>query len=356
MTTLLLVILFISLFILVHEWGHFYAARALGVRVDEFGFGFPPRLISWIRGGVRYSVNALPLGGFVKIYGEQGEGENDRTSFAARSARARFAILFAGIFMNILLAWVFFSAGAVAGIPSGADINDTSVPVSVTTVAPGSPAERAGLRFGDQILELRAADGRSLRIERIEDIRSFADGYRGEEIILAVRRGKEIREVRATPRTSYPDGEGPLGIALDRITIMQIPWYRAPIAGAETLWRGTMATVVGLAELVKKIFVRTAMPLEVSGPVGIYFLAQDTRVLGLHYFLQFLGILSLNLAILNFLPIPALDGGRILFLLVEKIKGSRMNPRIEGTIHTVGFFALIALMIVVTYKDVIKFF
>ncbi|MDP3772228.1 MAG: M50 family metallopeptidase [bacterium] len=356
MSTLLLVILFVSVLILVHEWGHFYAARALGVRVDEFGFGFPPRVVSWMRGGVRYSLNALPLGGFVKIYGEQGEGENDGASFAARSARVRFTILFAGIFMNILLAWIFFSVGAAAGVPSVGDLDDTSLPVSVTTVAPGSPAERAGLRFGDQILELRAADGHSLRVEQLADIRTFADAYKGEEIILAVRRGDVVREVRVTPRTSYPDGEGPLGIALDRITIVRILWYRAPIAGAETLWRGTMATAVGLTELVKKIFVRTAAPLEVSGPVGIYFLAQDTRMLGLSYFLQFLGVLSLNLGILNFLPIPALDGGRILFLLVEKIKGSRVNPHVEGIIHTVGFFVLIVLMIVVTYKDVIKFF
>lgn len=353
MTTLILVVIVIGLLILVHEWGHFYSARKFGVKVEEFGFGFPPKVFSKVRKGIRYSINLFPFGGFVKIFGEHGEGENDPKSFMSRPVWQRFIILAAGVFMNFVLAWFFFSVGATLGVPTISDDDSSGIPVSVIGISHGSPAETSGLRFGDKILEMKAP-GFSLRIESEKDIRDFVDAYRGEEIILIIVRGNEMREIKATPRVEFPEGEGPLGVAIARLTVNKVPFYLAPIEGARTLFWSTSATAGGLFGIAKEFFTEGKASADVSGPVGIFFFADDTRTLGIAYFLQFIGLLSVNLAILNFLPIPALDGGRILFLAIEKVKGSRVDPRIENLAHTIGFALLIFLMVMVTYKDVAR--
>lgn len=359
MLTLVFVIVAIGVLVLVHEWGHFFAARKLGVGVEEFGFGFPPRLVSRTWRGVRYSLNLLPLGGFVKIFGEHGEGEHDRKSFASRPAWQRIIILGAGVGMNLVLAWAVFSAGAAIGVPqavdpehnAGVDSSQEVIPVSIIAVMPNSPAERAGLKLGDKILEMRTSDI-SLRIESEDDVRNFVDAYRGEEITLVTQRGKDIQEIKTMPRKISPDGEGPLGIAMARLAIVRVPWYVAPIEGMKVLWRSLVAIFEGFGFMLKELVVGRGGSLAVSGPVGIYRYAQDTQQFGFAYFLQFVGILSVNLAVLNALPIPALDGGRILFVLLEKIKGKKINPKLENTFHTIGFAVLILLMIVVTYKDI----
>lgn len=347
------VIIFISILILVHEWGHFFAARALKVRVDEFGFGFPPRLFSQIKNGVRYSFNLFPFGGFVKIFGERGEGEGHHASFVSRPVWQRFIILAAGVAMNMALAWFLFSTAAAIGLPQITD-DESGVPVSILGVMPGSPAERSGIKLGDQVLEMRGGQEVSLRIEKEDDISNFVQAYRGEEITLVIRRQGHIQEIKAVPRASVPDGEGPLGIALGRIVIEKVLWYRAPIAGFETLARSTAAIAGGLWMLVRELVATGHAPGEVSGPIGILLFARDSGALGIAYFLQFVGVLSVNLALLNFLPIPALDGGRVLFLLIEKIKGRRISPRVEDLTHTAGFVALILLMLLVTYQDIAR--
>lgn len=354
MLTLILVILIISILVLVHEWGHFYFARKLGIRVEEFGFGFPPKVFSFVKNNVRYSLNLLPLGGFVKIFGEHGEGEGNAESFVSRPAWQRFIILAAGVFMNLLLAWVFFSIGAGIGVPQVADDSAGNIPVSIIGVLPESPAQKAGLKFGDQILEMKRAHEVSLRIETEEDVREFTDAYRGEEMTLIVRRGEDVKEIKATPRAHVPEGEGPLGIALGRLVVEKAPWYLAPFEGLRTLWRTVFLTLEGLGSIIGDFVTSGSTTAAVSGPVGIFFFAQDSQVLGISFFLQFVGILSVNLAILNFLPIPALDGGRILFLLIEKIRGVRTNPAVENMVHTIGFVLLILLMVLVTYRDVAK--
>lgn len=354
MLTFILVILIVSLLVLVHEWGHFYSARKLKVKVEEFGFGFPPRVFSTVKNGIRYSFNLLPLGGFVKIFGEHGEGEGERESFAARPIWQRFIILFAGVFMNLVLAWVFFSIGSGIGVPQVADDATRDVPVSIIAVLPDSPADQAGLKFGDQVIEMRRSSELSLRIESEEDVREFTDAYRGEEITLVVRRGEEVKEIKAVPRAHIPEGEGPLGIALGRLVVEKTPWYVAPFEGLRTLWRTVYLTLTGLGGILMDFATTGSTSAAVSGPVGIFAFAHDSRSLGVSFFLQFVGILSVNLAILNFLPIPALDGGRILFLLIEKIRGARISPAVENMVHTVGFVVLILLMLAVTYRDVAR--
>mgnify|MGYP001579392674 CR=1 FL=1 len=353
MITLILVIIVISLLILVHEWGHFYSARKFGVKVEEFGFGFPPKIFSRVKNGIRYSFNLLPFGGFVKIFGEHGEGEGNIESFASRPAWQRFIILSAGVLMNFILAWVFFSIGSVLGVPHVADEKAGVMPVSIIGVESGSPADKAGLRFGDQLLQLRSLD-LELRVESENDVRDFVDAYRGEEVTLMIKRGEEIKEILATPRVEFPEGEGPLGIALARLTLSPVPWYWAPFEGALMVFRSTVATVSGLWGIVGDFIFEGRTKAAVSGPIGIFFFANDIRTLGLAYFVQFVGILSVNLAILNFLPIPALDGGRVFFLALEKIRRKRIDPKVENMVHTIGFVLLILLMVAVTYGDVVK--
>lgn len=353
MLTLIFIVIAISILILVHEWGHFFVSRKFKVGVEEFGFGFPPRLISRMKNGVRYSINLLPFGGFVKIFGEHGEGERDRRSFASRPAWQRTAILGAGVGMNLVLAWVVFSAGAAIGVPQASDApGGGAIPVSIIAVMPNSPAEQAGLKLGDKILEMRTPEI-SLRIESEDDVRNFVDAYRGEEITLVTQRGEDIREIKTMPRKVSPDGEGPLGIAMARLAIVRTPWYLAPIEGLNVLGRSLTAIFAGLGFIIKELVLGHGGSIAVSGPVGIYRYASETQQFGFAYFLQFVGILSVNLAVLNALPIPALDGGRILFVLLEKIKGKKVNPKLENTVHAIGFVVLVLLMVAVTYKDIV---
>lgn len=355
MTTFILVLIIISLLILAHELGHFYSARKLGVRVDEFGFGFPPKLWSRTKNGVLYTINLLPFGGFVKIYGEHGEGTGDKNSFISKSAWRRFVILAAGVFMNLVLAWLFFTAGNLVGVPEITDGQPKDVPVSIVGVVPNSPADNSGLKFGDKILEMQGKDI-TLRINSEKDVQDFIDAYRGEDIILTVERGQQILKINTKPRVTYPEGEGPLGIALARLTIRHIVWYKALWEGAKTLLRGIILTIEGLFFLIKQVFIERNTQVAVSGPIGIFQLIGDTQTLGPSYLLQLIGMLSVNLAILNFLPIPALDGGRILFLLIEKIKGKKIDPHWENMAHAAGFAFLILVMILVTYKDIVRVF
>jgi regulator of sigma E protease len=335
----------------VHEWGHFYFARKLGVKVEEFGFGFPPKLFSFVKNGIRYSLNTLPLGGFVKIFGEHGEGERDKKSFSSRPVWQRFIILAAGVFMNLVLAWIFFSIGAGLGMPKISE--DTETPVTILAVRPGSPAEQSGLRLGDQILEMRSPEI-SLRVESEEDVGQFTAAYRGEEVTMVIRRSDLIKEVQVVPRVNAPAGEGPIGVALGRLALAKTSWYLAPFVGLQTLIQSVETTVLGIVLIIKDLVTEGGTKVAISGPGGIFAFHQDSRALGASFFLQFIGILSVNLAILNFLPIPALDGGRILFLALEKIKGRRIDPQIENIAHLIGFVLLILLMLLVTYGDIAK--
>lgn len=355
MLTFLLVLLIISLLIISHELGHFYAARWLKIKVEEFGFGFPPKIWSKTKNGITYTINALPFGGFVKIYGEHGEGENDTKSFISRPVWQRFTVLAAGVFMNLVLAWFLFSLGSIIGVPQIDDQAPQSIPITIISILPHTPAESSGLKFGDKILELRGRD-LTFHPENEKDIIDFISAYRGEEVTLKIQRGSETKEIKAVPRGNYPEGEGPLGIALARLIVTRTAWYKAPWEGFKTLLNGITVTVEGLGYLLKELFIKHNTSVPVSGPVGIFMLIGDTSSLGIAYLLQFVGMLSINLAILNFLPIPALDGGRILFLLIEKARRKKFNPDWENFAHAAGFILLLIIMVLVTYKDIVKVF
>ncbi len=362
MIALVIFIIVLGILVLVHEFGHFWVARKFGIKVEEFGFGFPPRLVEITKNGVRYSFNLLPIGGFVKIFGEQGEGEDDTSSFASRPVWQRFLVLVAGVVMNVLLAWVVFSLVAGIGTPTAVDsLGDgggiENLRVTIVGVASGSPAEKAGLRFGDVVQKLSVLeDSAVLSSITVEDIQKFTDTHAGKEITVTVLRGKEEMKYFVLAPKNLPAGEGSMGIALSWVGIVRTSWWMAPIDGLKHLWASFIGTIAGLYYLFHDLFTTGHFQGDVSGPVGIFVLSSEVWTLGVSYFLQLVGILSLNLAILNALPFPALDGGRMFFLLVEKVKGSKVDQSVEHAIHTIGFILLIILMLAVTYRDIVKFF
>ena len=349
-----LIFILIGVLILVHEVGHFYVARKLGVRVEEFSIGFGKKVFSRMRRGVRYSVRMLPFGGFVKLYGEHGGGEDDPESYSAQPAWKRFLILSAGVAMNIVAGWVFFSAAAAIGLPTPVSDGATGVPVSIIEVSPHSPAADAGLRFGD-IIESLEIGGVRVMIATEQELIDAIGQHKEEEVFLHILRGSEQLTLRAIPRQNPPAGEGALGVSLARLQIQRASLLWAPIEGGLTLWRTTAATMAGLKLIASELVFRRRAPEGVSGPVGIFFFAHDIARLGFSYLLQFAGVISVNLAVMNFLPIPLLDGGWVFLLFVEKLRGGvRLGRRAENAALALGFAVLGTLMIAVTYQDILR--
>lgn len=353
--TILTFLLALAVLILVHELGHFLAARRFGVGVEEFGLGFPPRILSVRRGGTRYSLNLIPLGGFVKIKGEHGESAEEPDSFAVQPAWKRAVILGSGVGMNFLLAIVLLSIGFSIGLPSVIDRDLPSfatvraVKIQIAEVLPDAPAATAGFMVGDTIL---AADGQTL--ESIEQLQGYTDEHRDQPIILTLERDGRSLTATATPRVLDESGRGLLGIGLIRTGIVRYP---VPYA----LWMGLRGTVLitgqifaAVGQLLRSVVTGGGAP-DLTGPVGIAVITGQVAKLGLPYVLQFVAILSVNLAIINALPIPALDGGRLLFLGIEKVRGRAVDRKLESMVHNIGFVLLILLMLVVTYRDVIRF-
>lgn len=369
--SIVIFIFILGLLILVHEAGHFIVAKRRGVRVEEFGFGFPPRLFGVKKGETVYSLNLIPLGGFVKLFGESPDGVtsqekealvSDRRSFAFRPIGERALIVTAGVAGNLLLAWLLFSLAHGVGLTGVIDDgereeNYASVAVVVVGVSPSSPAERGGIRPGDTILRLRDLENREkLAIGKVAQVQSFVKASRDRVLAVTVLRDGEKRELDVLARSNPPPGEGALGIALARTGTRSYRLHRALLQGALTTAALTRSLIVGLGSLFFTLFSQGRLIADVAGPVGILVLSREAARLGFSTLIFFTGILSLNLAIINVLPFPALDGGRLLFLAVEKLKGSPVSRRAERLAHTAGFAFLIALMLLITYRDVARLF
>jgi len=356
---IILFILLLAVLILSHEAGHFFAAKLQGIGVEEFGFGFPPRVLSVLRRGTRYSFNLLPLGGFVKILGEDGGDQSDPKNFASRSVAVRVLVVAAGVLMNVAVAFILFSLGHWWGLPSivedGSELAEARVTILEVSLA--SPAEEAGLRPGDAVVLLESSTER-LEVGGVEDFQNFIERHKGQAVSFSLVRGQEKLLLKAAPRLEPPEGQGPLGVRLGKVGIKRYPWYAAIWQGLRSTFVSIVLTFQALAMLLANIFTGDlTIAKSLSGPVGIYFFVGDSLRLGLAYFVQFAALLSINLAVLNILPIPALDGGRILLFVLEKIKGMPVfTPQTERLVHTVSFMILLGLMLLVTYRDIIKFF
>ncbi|OGN05990.1 MAG: hypothetical protein A2669_01320 [Candidatus Yanofskybacteria bacterium RIFCSPHIGHO2_01_FULL_48_25b] len=358
MLTALIFIIVIGVLVLVHEFGHFIFAKRAGMRVDEFGFGFPPRLYGWRRGETVYSINWIPFGGFVKILGEDGDIRGPR-SFSSASFKNRMLVIVSGVVMNFLLAAVLLavvnSFGLRIGLADGQSCSARDVKVQVISVADGSPAAAAGLRPLDAIIS-HTESGQIINITATKQIQDLVSSHLGRPLVLNIERGGQTLSKAIIPRFNPPEGQGALGVSLALTGEVSYPWH-------EAVWRGisdaallTVATVEGYYALLKTLFVHGKLIADVSGPIGIASLTGQAARVGVNYLLQFVAMISINLAVLNIIPFPALDGGRAVLLIVEKIKRSPVHKNVEGLINMIGFYLLIALMIYITYKDLAKFF
>ncbi len=359
--SIILFIIILVFLILVHEFGHFIAAKRSGVRVDEFGVGFPPRLFSKKYGETVYSVNALPFGGFVKIFGENPEedslkGPDAKESITEKSKWVQAWIISAGVIFNLLLALVLISLGFMAGLPFPADdakygarVQDSAL--TITHVMSKSPAESSGLKGGDKIIRLYAGPA-SLESPLVESTREFIASY--NEITLEYMRDGEIKTTVIQTEAGIVKNRRAIGISMGMTGTLKLPVHEAVYAGFITTASLTWATTIGLLDFFKNIFTAQADFSEISGPVGIVGIVGDASALGFIYLIFLTALISINLAIINLLPFPALDGGRLFFLLIEAIKGSPIKAVVVNTTNGIGFILLILLMVVVTYSDIVK--
>ncbi len=352
-----ILIAFFSLIALVvlHELGHFILAKKFGVPVEEFGIGFPPRLFGKKIGETVYSLNLLPLGAFVKIYGEEG-GIEGALSFSKKPVWQRGLILLGGVMAFWFVAIILLSIiSGIWGLPTA--ISDEEVigvrepKVQIFQVLPSYPAEKAGVEPLDIFFKMEKGEQIVYPVT-IKEVQEFIQAYRGQEIEITFLRRGEGKEI-----TVIPNEEGKIGVALVRTGFQVSPWYLSLGAGIQAAGQMTFGVIWGLsAALTQALRGERVAGVEVGGPIRIGGWMVGFFEMGAVHFLYFLSLISISLAIFNLLPIPALDGGRLLFLGIEKVRRKPMNPRAEQKINTAFFILLLTLLIFVTVKDVIRLF
>jgi regulator of sigma E protease len=332
--------------VLVHELGHFLTAKATKVRVEEFGLFFPPRIWGIKRGETTYSINALPIGGFVKLAGE--EDPKITNSLASKSKGVRILVLSSGAIMNLILPLVLLSVAFM--IPH----TEVTAPSVILSINANSPANNAGIRAGDLII---AANGKTMNSPN--DVNRVVQLNLGNEITLTLQHSNGVVEdVRLTPRWGPPAGEGAMGIIwnVDAIIAKQVVttksypfWEAIPMGFNDSLQtfilfkNGIISMIIGAA------------PVQLVGPVGVAQLTGEIAKSGISPLLEFAAAFSINLGILNLFPLPALDGGRIAFIILEWLRrGKRVSAKTEGLVHTIGFLALIAVILVISYQDIAR--
>lgn len=356
---LIILIAFISLIglIVLHEFGHFILAKKFGVKVEEFGIGIPPRIFGKKFGETIYSINLLPIGAFVKLYGEEEEIKDSR-SFSSKSIWQRALIVLGGVIsfwiIAIILLSIVMSLGAPTTISDEQNNNLINPEIQIVGISPASPAEEAGLKMGDKVIEVKTQEIESKSINKVKELQEFTEINKGKEIILIIQRGEEIFEVPITPRLSPPEGEGYMGVGLIRIATIKYPWYKAPFKGILATGDLTLGIIKGWAKALNGAISGSSSGVQIVGPVGIFSLFTQISQLGMIYFIQFIAVIAIHLGLFNLLPIPALDGGKMLFLGIEKIKGEPIPEKIEQNLTAFFFILLIALMIWITIKDIIR--
>lgn len=354
--TIIIFLLILGVIVFVHELGHFTTAKLFGVKVEEFGLGFPPKIIGRKRGETEYTLNWIPLGGFVKIAGEDGDNREDPRSFGAKPVWQRMIILSAGVIMNFLLAVALFSVVFMSGFPT--DIGDTpadqlpagaQIYVQVGEIVAGSPAEKAGLESMDKILKIEGQE-----VQNIADVQNYTKAHSDQELTLTLERQGQVIEKEVLSRKDYPANEGAMGITLARTAVIHYSWLGSVKEAFLYTSDLTVFIFQYLSGTIVQLVTTGGTTAQVSGPVGMVSMTQQAAQLGIMVLLNFTALISVNLAIINILPLPALDGGRILFLLIEKVKGKPVSAELEARIHNAGFLLLMLLMVLVTFQDVAR--
>jgi regulator of sigma E protease len=366
--SIIIAVLILGFLILVHEFGHFIAAKKTGIKVEEFGLGYPPKILSFKKGETIYSLNLIPFGGFVRLYGEEekkGECFKEPFSFSAKPAIVRALTVSAGVIMNFLLAVVIFyfllpAAGFVNKqylifnyhFPFGQQRN---FPL-ISFVAENSPAEKAGLTSKDVIL-----GGDGIKFERAGEFIKFVNSHKGKEIFLKIKNldSGAVKEIQISPRLNPPQGEGPLGIGLGNMAEIE---YKTGLERAAAGFLHSLNLIhysgAAFAYLIKTSFVRASIkPLSstVVGPVGILAITRLTLKAGTAAVFNLVALISLALVFVNIIPFPALDGGRLFFIAFESLFKKRIPQIIERNINLAGFVFLLLLLVLITIKDIAQF-
>jgi len=362
--SVIIFIIILAVLVFVHELGHFLAAKMSGIRVDEFGIGFPPKLLSARVGETRYSLNLIPFGGYVKIFGENPDTESidgpvKHRSFVHKPKHIQAFVLAAGVLFNVIFAWLLISLGFMIGMPVPENYTNAAtienLNMTVTGVEPRSPAEEGGLKQGDILKTLQSGEEK-LENFNGDQFREFISARKDKEIIISIIRGSESKQITVIPRDGVVPDRAAIGVVLELLGTVRLPFHLALWEGLKLTGFLVYMTAIGLGSFLYHAVIGQAPLAEVAGPVGIAGLVSDASALGFVYLLSFTAFISINLAVINLIPFPALDGGRILFVIIEKIKRGRISPKVSNTINAVGFGLLIVLMIIITYNDIVKLF
>lgn len=358
--SIIIFIVILSVLIIVHELGHFLVARKFGIRVDEFGLGFPPRaktLFVWK--DTPFSLNWLPFGGFVKIFGENMSADEagpvPSNSFQSKNRGIQASVLVAGVVGNFLFAWLLISLGFITGLPAPAD---SALPTEnsrtvITAVLPDSPAALAGLKSGDAVLSLSR---NGVISELAPEALSLFISASIEPVTFKVERGGQVSEKTVMPTRNILADRPAVGISMDVIGIVKLPPHEAFWYGLKTTSELTLATGQAIGTFIFQALDGRADLSGITGPVGVAGMVGDVRELGFSYLMTFTALISINLAIINLMPFPALDGGRLLFVAIEGITRRSIPPRIFNVVNTIGFVLLILLMLVITTQDIRNIF
>jgi regulator of sigma E protease len=356
---LVLFLAILSLLVFVHEAGHFFAAKKAGIKVMEFGFGLPPRIFGKQIGETIYSINALPIGGFVRLFGEEiaemDEVKADETTrkhlqtvaFFSQKKIVRVIVLTAGVFMNFMLGVFLFSMlYTLLGIPTPVD------EVQVVGILPESPASSTF------VVEDIIVDVEGVPVGTPQEFQEQMFKYKGKEVLFNVQRGDGRLEVRTLARENPPEGEGSLGIVIaPKIEFMHYPIWQMPFRGGwfglQEAYHWGKSIIIGLGGMVATLF-SGSVPKEIGGPIEIYHLVSEVSQVGIVPVVQLIGILSVNLAVINLLPLPALDGGRLVFVFLEGLIGRPVNAKFERVTHSLGMAFLLALMLAITIQDILR--
>jgi len=358
----LIFLLVLFVLVLVHEFGHYFIAKRTGMRVDEFGIGFPPKLFGIKGKETEYTFNALPLGGFVKIYGENGEEDvkdTERRAFSNKSKLAQAAVLIAGVTANVLFAWFLFTVAYVHGV-EGVVREESAAPgahLTVFVVQQGSPAEKAGLKPGDRIVGVEnVGAGTQSQIMTPSEVSTLISASKDQELKINFTRAGKAEEVLVVP-VEMGEGEDMrvrIGIQMNLVALETYPLPTAVKMGFSDTLSGLKGIVGGLWGLLRDSFKGEADLSSVAGPVGIAGLAGDASRFGFSALMVFTAFISLNLAVINLLPLPALDGGRLIMVAIEAIMKRPIPHGIAWRVNAFGFLSLLALMAFVTYHDILK--
>jgi len=338
--TILIAVIIIAVLILVHELGHFVVARRIGIPVYEFSVGFGFKIFSWKRDEVEYSLRIIPLGGFVRMAGEEADDQANPDGFSRRTPMEKIRVAFAGPFMNFALAvFIFIYSYTFIGIPQA-----DNEPV-IGKVLANQPAEEAGIMSGDRVLSVNDTSLATWQ----EFTKLLAAESGSEVIILEIERDNQIIEIEVMPEMNSTTGVPVIGV-LSNIDYQKQGLFTAIKIGLQQTYELTILLLSGLLTMITG----GASAAEIAGPVGIVSLIGDAAQVGMVFLLSFAAFLSINLGILNLLPIPAMDGSRILFAIIEAIRKKPLNPEKEGFIHWLGFMFLMLLIVIVTFNDIVK--